>query len=462
MKRKEKISDRVLKSRSWEKNLTVIRELEDIELDKSYMEKRKKEESSVIQKLKKNPKYFYPYQKKFGKTNTKIGGLIRKDGSVATDPLEQSELLREQYESVFSQPREEYVINNAEQFFKSALQVERERREAVEQEEQERRAAEEQEEQEQLVSQCEACRTQMPHQCQGDAIPEDEDILNNDAGHMGRSRQDGISSYISGLEPYGAQCPSDEDNQDILGPDEQLTSDEDNQDSLGPDECHPANPLEVEFLYFDWEDFSNAIEAIPNGASCGPDGIPAIMMKQARIPISIMLSKLFKSCLQTGEIPKILKLAYIVPIHKGGSRAETVNFRPISLTSHVMKTFERVMRETLVNFLEMNMKIDPKQHGSRAGRSTLSQLLLHQDEILSALENGENLDSIYLNFSKAYDKVDHGILVHKLRALGITELLDWKIPSSPGRWQKVPVLPPHIWCPSRICSWSTSLPHLHW
>ena len=154
--------------------------------------------------------------------------------------------------------------------------------------------------------------------------------------------------------------------------------------------------------------------------------ISAIMMKQARIPISRMLCKLFKSSLQTGEIPKILKLAFIVPIHKGGSRAETVNFRPISLTSHVMKAFERVMRRTLVNFLEINMKIDPKQHGSRAGRSTLSQLLQHQDEILSALENGENIDSIYLDFSKAYDKVDHGILVHKLRALGITGKM--------GRW----------------------------
>ena len=154
--------------------------------------------------------------------------------------------------------------------------------------------------------------------------------------------------------------------------------------------------------------------------------ISAIMMKQARIPISRMLCKLFKSSLQTGEIPKILKLAFIVPIHKGRSRAETVNFRPISLTSHVMKAFERVMRRTLVNFLEINMKIDPKQHGSRAGRSTLSQLLQHQDEILSALENGENIDSIYLDFSKAYDKVDHGILVHKLRALGITGKM--------GRW----------------------------
>ena len=64
--------------------------------------------------------------------------------------------------------------------------------------------------------------------------------------------------------------------------------------------------------------------------------------------------------------------------------------------------------------------MDQKQHGSRSGRSTLSQLLQHQDEIINALENGDNIDSIYLDFSKAYDKVDHGILMPKLRAPGIT------------------------------------------
>ena len=87
---------------------------------------------------------------------------------------------------------------------------------------------------------------------------------------------------------------------------------------------------------------------------------------------------------------------------------------------------ERVLRRALVGYLELYNKFDPQQHGSRAGRSTLSQLLQHQDEILSALEEGANLDCIYLDFSKAYDKVDHGILLHKLKAMGISGKL--------GRW----------------------------
>ena len=70
--------------------------------------------------------------------------------------------------------------------------------------------------------------------------------------------------------------------------------------------------------------------------------------------------------------------------------------------------------------------MDDNQHGSRAGRSTLSQLLEHQDEILKELEEGNNVDAVYLDFSKAFDKCDHGILLHKIRKL--------KIKGKLGRW----------------------------
>ena len=162
------------------------------------------------------------------------------------------------------------------------------------------------------------------------------------------------------------------------------------------------------------------------------------MMKRAKVPIARMLCRIFRTSLRTGLIPRNLKLAYITPIHKGGSRADPANFRPVSLTSHVMKTWERVLRGTIVNFLEGNRKLDPRQHGSRGGRSTLSQLLIHQDEILTALEVGKNIDSVYLDFSKAYDKVDHGILMHKLRKLGITGSIGkWILNFLSGRKQEV-------------------------
>ena len=114
---------------------------------------------------------------------------------------------------------------------------------------------------------------------------------------------------------------------------------------------------------------------------------------------------LFRKFLEDGQLPELMKLAFVIPVHKGGSGWILANFRPVSLASHIMKTS--------VNHLEVNKKLNPNQHGFRSRRSCLSQLL-HYDHILSILEEGNNVESIHLEFSKAFDKVDIGILCHKL------------------------------------------------
>ena len=78
---------------------------------------------------------------------------------------------------------------------------------------------------------------------------------------------------------------------------------------------------------------------------------------------------------------------------------------------------ERIVRKSLVNHLEIHQKLNPSQHGFQNKRSCLSQLLEHYDKVLGYLEDGDN---IYLDFSKAFDKVDVGILCHKLRDIGIS------------------------------------------
>ena len=80
---------------------------------------------------------------------------------------------------------------------------------------------------------------------------------------------------------------------------------------------------------------------------------------------------------------------------------------------------ERVLRKDIVDFLTFNSLWDKRQHGLRGGHSTLSQLLLHYNEIMDKLERKSNCDVIYLDFSKAYDKVDFSTLLLKIRALGI-------------------------------------------
>ena len=116
-----------------------------------------------------------------------------------------------------------------------------------------------------------------------------------------------------------------------------------------------------------------------------------------------------------GIIPPDLLLVLISPVHKGGSRVDPSKYRPVALTSHLIKIFERVIRKTLVTHLEALDLLPDNQHGFRQLRSTLTQLLSHWDSVLESLEEGESVDVIYTDFSKAFDKCETNVLLHTLK-----------------------------------------------
>jgi len=118
-------------------------------------------------------------------------------------------------------------------------------------------------------------------------------------------------------------------------------------------------------------------------------------------------------------MPENINLAHITPIFKGGERCEAANYRPISLTSHITKTFERVIRRAIIRHLVLNNLMNDTQHGFTARRSTFTQLIKYYTDILQILEKHQNVDAIYLDFAKAFDKCDHGVILHKLKSLGI-------------------------------------------
>ena len=174
------------------------------------------------------------------------------------------------------------------------------------------------------------------------------------------------------------------------------------------------------------EDIIDAIKAIPNDSSCGPDGIPVLLLKncasQLCAPFKLIWSESFKS----GTVPKFYKNTQIFPLFKKGDRARAVNYRPIALTSHVIKIYERVLRAKIVKFVEDNDILCNNQHGFRRGRSCLTQLLSHFEDIMFGLTQGADTDAIYLDFAKAFDKVDHQLLIQKLRLYGFHEqLIKW-------------------------------------
>merc|ERR1712175_60266 len=140
------------------------------------------------------------------------------------------------------------------------------------------------------------------------------------------------------------------------------------------------------------------------------------------------LALLLRKSIDEGKIPEIFKMAYVTPIHKGGSRQKPEQYRPISLTSHIAKVFERVIKKKILEHLVNNEMFNDGQHGFVPGRSTQTQLLSHFSDIYDTLMEGKRLDSIFLDFAKAFDKVDHAILLEKVKK--------HKISGKIGNWIK--------------------------
>jgi len=124
---------------------------------------------------------------------------------------------------------------------------------------------------------------------------------------------------------------------------------------------------------------------------------------------------LFRHSLDTGSPLETPYKATVTPIHKGGDKASPQKYRPVCLTSHIVKVLERILRKHIVDHLEQSNLMNKNQHGFRSKHSTLSQLIAFYDQVINKLDKGSTIDAIYIDFAKAFDTVDHGILLHKIR-----------------------------------------------
>ena len=177
---------------------------------------------------------------------------------------------------------------------------------------------------------------------------------------------------------------------------------------------------------FSSTDIEEAIDEMDQYAACGDQDVPAKVLKECKSTLSYPIALIWKESLVKGSIPSCYKSQLITPVHKKGSKALPANYRPVSLTSHIIKIFERVMRTKIVHHLESNKLLCKHQHGFRKGRSCLTQLLKHVDNILQNLLNDADTDVIYLDFAKAFGKVDHQILLAKVKSYGISgKVLKW-------------------------------------
>ena len=187
-----------------------------------------------------------------------------------------------------------------------------------------------------------------------------------------------------------------------------------------PTQQDTTNITELNDIIITEEVMVRAIDEISQNSAPGPDKIPARLLKECKHEIAPALVILWRESLDKGEIPTELLKQTIIPIFKKDNRSIPSNYRPISLTSHIIKVFERILRGNIIFHLEKNNLITNQQHGFRQNRSTVTQLLHHVDSILEILEQNGNADIIYLDMAKAFDKVNHRVLLHKLSEMKIT------------------------------------------
>ena len=299
MRDKVRLQKRLRKNRRPNQAAELERKIDQIndQLRRSIEEEGERKEIMAIEQIKTNPKYFWSYATEKCKVKTKIGPF-KENEKLITDPKEKANLLKEQYESVFSTPK--YEQKCTEDFVQSKME--------------------------------------------------------------------------SGVF------------KDII-----LTE----------------------------EDFYNSMAELKPNTASGHDGIHAKLLHKCKEVLKIPAKIMWQKSVEEGTIPELLKKGNISPVHKGGKKIARKNYRPVTLTSHWIKIVEKVIVAKLIKYLEQKRLLNENQHGFRRGRSCLSQLLEHHAEIVHLMCEGGAVDVAYLDFAKAFDKVDHGILIRKLTSLGI-------------------------------------------
>jgi len=171
---------------------------------------------------------------------------------------------------------------------------------------------------------------------------------------------------------------------------------------------NPSTPIEVE----------NIIKSMKNKSS-NLYYVPIFIFKEYKSILTPILSLLFNESLQQGIFPDCLKVARVIPVFKSGSRKDISNYRPISTLPILSKIFEKLMFNRINSFININNVVSDTQFGFRQKRSTCDALSRFVDETYDNLNESKTTLAVFLDFSKAFDTVDHQILLKKLDYIGI-------------------------------------------
>ena len=173
-------------------------------------------------------------------------------------------------------------------------------------------------------------------------------------------------------------------------------------------------------------DVEQVISTLKSHKSAGPDGIHADILRPLADLLSGPVCQLYNRSLLDAELPSDWRSAWVVGIHKGGSKTSASNYRPVSLTCVLCKCLEKLIRVHVTKYLAQQNLLSSAQHGFTNGKSCLSNLLCFMDEVTRRIDEGQHIEVCYLDFSKAFDSVNHRLLQQKLGCFGLTwQLKSW-------------------------------------
>ena len=183
---------------------------------------------------------------------------------------------------------------------------------------------------------------------------------------------------------------------------------------------------EFSFELVTLEDVNKLIRNLKPKESAGYDGISLKMLKLIAPSIVKPLTLIINQSLFTGAFPEKLKMAKVIPLFKKDDRLLMDNYRPVSLLTSISKVFEKVAHNQLSNYFINNKLLFKSQYGFRAEHSTEFASMELVDRVIKSLEVKQSPLSIFMDLSKAFDTLDHSILLHKLAYYGIKGIeLEW-------------------------------------